>query len=181
MCGINLIHVNNETLVLFSGFSTVWLFWFTMEGIADDDKKGIDIKLKLCCEICHTPTISIKPEASNSTSNNTEYIKLHDGSDDKSTIKLSRDQRQTTNDKVQLKQEVDSDSDTEVDLAYRIIDNFHAGNVKTIKRESENVLPNDEISLTRGFQNYHNNSSEVNNKADIEKDLDYEIQSKGML
>ena len=52
---------------------------FTMDemlGISEsDDKQVRDIKQELLCEKCNNPKISIKPEASDSTSNNTEYAK----------------------------------------------------------------------------------------------------------
>ena len=45
-----------------------------------DDKKVIDIELEFYCEICNNPKISVKPEVSSSSSNNTDYLSHPDGS-----------------------------------------------------------------------------------------------------
>ena len=61
-----------------------------MLGISEsDDKQVIDIKQELLCEKCNNPKISIKPEASDSSSNNTEYSKLQDLYDDKKKLTLN--------------------------------------------------------------------------------------------
>ena len=53
-----------------------------------DDKKAIDIKLEPFCKICNNLKILIKPEASGSASNKTDYLGHKDGSDDKKTIDI---------------------------------------------------------------------------------------------
>ena len=58
-------------------------------GINDaDDKQMIGIKQELFtfCEKCNNTKISIKQEANDSTSNNTEYSILQDVYDDKKAI-----------------------------------------------------------------------------------------------
>ena len=42
---------------------------------------------------------------------------------------------------IKIKHEIDSNSDIEVDLAYRIIDTFNVCQVKSFKQEDEKILP----------------------------------------
>ena len=141
-------------------------------GICDSDDKKV-IKL----DICYNPKISNKPEASESTIHNKEGFKMHNGfiADN---IKQSWDQHETAIDDVQIKTEVDSNSDIEVDLAYRIIDTFNVCEVKTFKREDEMVSPETETSLKIGPQYDHNEAqvkAEVDNKANLDYALTYDL------
>ena len=149
---------------------------FTMDemlGISEsDDKQVIDIKQELLCEKCNNPKISIKPEASDSTSNNTEYAKQQDDSNDKcnikiDTIKQSEDQPQNSINEVPIKLEVNSDSDIEVDLTYRIIDTFNACEVEIFKREDEKISPDSEKLLK--IRQTNNNKIQLNGEEDKEK------------
>ena len=188
---------------------------FTMDemlGISEsDDKQVIDIKQELLCEKCNNPKISIKPEASDSTSNNTEYAKQQDVPDDKKeiditlelcciicnnstvsvkpeaavstsnnaddsndkcnikidTIKQSEDQPQNSINEVPIKREVNSDSDIEVDLTYRIIDTFNACEVNIFKREDEKISPDSEKLLK--IRQTNNNKIQLNGEEDKEK------------
>ena len=127
-------------------------------------KKVLEIKLELCSKTCNNPKISIKPKAMDATSNNST---TH-------TIKQSGDQPQNTIDGVQIKHEIDSDSDIEVDLAYRIIDTFNVCEIKSFKREGESSLP--ETSLEIELQNDHRKTQfkvEVDTTTDIAEDLYY--------
>ena len=91
------------------------------------------------------------------------------------TIKQSEDQPQNTIDGVQIKHEIDSDSDIEVDLAYRIIDTFNVCEVKSFKREGESSLP--ETSPKVKLQNDHRKNKfkvEVDTTTNIAEDLYYQ-------
>ena len=141
-------------------------------GICDSDDKTV-IKL----DICYNPKISRKPEASESTIHNKEGFKMQNGfvADN---IKQLWDQHETAIDDVQIKPEVDSDSDIEVDLAYRIIDTFDVCEVKTFKQEDEIISPDTETSLKIGSQNDHNEAqvkAEVENKANVDYALTYDL------
>ena len=143
-------------------------------GSCDSDDQKVN-KLELCCEVSNNPKVLITPEVGD-----TEDLKLQGGADDKSNIttdkfKQSWDQHQTANDEVQIKQEVDSDSDTEMDSAYRIIGTFNVCEVKTFKREDEMISPDTETSLRIGPKNDINQAEvEVDNKAN----LDYALTNK---
>ena len=137
-----------------------------------DDKKKFDIKLELCCEICNNPNGSVKPEAGDSTSSNADDLRQHDDSNDKcnikiDTIKQSEDQPQNSINEVPIKREVNSDSDIEVDLTYRIIDTFNACEVKIFKREDENISPDSEKLLK--VRQPNNNKIQLNGEEDKEK------------
>ena len=141
-------------------------------GICDSDDKTV-IKL----DICYNPKISSKPEASESTIHNKEGFNMQNGfvADN---IKQSWDQHETAIDDVQIKPEDDSDSDIEVDLAYRIIDTFNVCEVKTFKQEDEIISPDTETSLKIGSQNDHNEAqvkAEVENKANVDYALTYDL------
>ena len=118
-----------------------------------NDKKVINIEPEVYCEIYNNPDILVKTETSDSTSDN---------------IKQSVDQPQNTIDEVQIKHEVDSDSDIEVDLAYRVIDTFNVGDVKMFKQEGEKISSYTETSLKIDFQNYHKHTQS-------KVEVDYEI------
>ena len=123
-----------------------------------DDKQVIDIKLELCCDICNNPKVSVKREASNSSSNNTEDLRLQDGFDDTihiitDTINPSVDQPQNAIHQFQTKYEVNSDPDIEVNLAYRIIDTFNPCEVKMFKQEDEKISPDNKTLYTVGQTN----------------------------
>ena len=127
-------------------------------------KKVIEIKLELCYKTCNNPKIPMKPKAMDATINKST---TH-------TIKQSGDQPQNTIDGVQIKHEIDSDSDIEVDLAYRIIDTFNVCEVKSFKREGESSLP--ETSSKIELQNEHMKTQfkvEVDTTTDIAEDLYY--------
>ena len=137
-----------------------------------DDKKGIDIKLEFCCIICNNSTVSVKPEAADSTSNNADDLRQQDDSNDKcnikiDTIKQSEDQPQNSINEVPIKLEVNSDSDIEVDLTYRIIDTFNACEVKIFKREDEKISPDSEFFLK--IRQTNNNKIQLNGEEDKEK------------
>ena len=79
-----------------------------------------------------------------------------------------------TIDGVQIKHEIDSDSDIEVDLAYKIIDTFNVCEVKSFKREGESSLP--ETSPKIELQNDHRKTQfkvKVDTTTDIAEDLYY--------
>ena len=167
-----------------------------------DDKKEIDIKLELCCIICNNSTVSVKPEAADSTSNNADYLRQQDDSNDKcnikiDTIKQSEDQPQNSINEVPIKLEVNSDSDIEVDLTYRIIDTFNACEVKIFKREDEKISPDSEkllkiiienkIQLNGeedkekiAFMKEHADCDGINIEDDVNKKNDNQRHSKGM-
>ena len=105
-----------------------------------DYKKGVNnMEPEVYSEIYNNPDIIVKTETSDSTSDNL----------------MQSDQSQIAMDEVLIKHEVDSDSDIEVDLAYRIIDTFNVGDVKTFKREGEQISSYTETSMKLEFQNYH--------------------------
>ena len=142
------------------------LFWLTMEEMMcigeTDDTKVIEIKLGLCSKTCNDPKIPIKPEAMDATITNSTT----------DTITQSGDQPQNAFDRVQIKHEIDSDSDIEVDLAYSIIDTFNVCEVKSFKREGASSLP--ETSPKVKLQNDHRKTQfkvEVDNKTAITEDL----------
>ena len=118
-----------------------------MMGIGDsDDTKTIDIKQEPCCETCNFPKISTKPEAIGYTSNKTDYLRHQDDANDETNIKTDNimqpdNQYQNTMNEMKIKHEIDSDSDIEVKLAYRIIDTFNVCQVKTFKLEDKKILP----------------------------------------
>ena len=105
-----------------------------------DHKEVMNMQSEVYCEVYNNPDILVNTETSDSASDN---------------IMQSLDQPQNTIDEVQIKHEVVSDSDIEVDLAYRIIDTFNVGEVKTFKLEGEKISPFTETSLKIEFQNDH--------------------------
>ena len=149
-----------------------------MSIIDSDDKQIIDIKQELFCEKCNNPKISVRPEANDSTSNDTEYSRLQDVSNDKTniktdTIKQSEDQHQNSNHELQIKHEVNNDSDIGVDFAYRIIDTFTACEVKMFKREDDKSSPDTETLLKVKQTNKRQIQLklEVDNKTDLNYDM----------
>ena len=117
-----------------------------------DDKNRFDIKLEPYCEICNPPKITIKPEDICFTSDKSEYLRYMDGSDDIESIKTdtimqSDNQVQNLRNEMQIKDELDNDSDVEVDLAYKIIDNSNVCELETFKREGEKILPDTKTLL----------------------------------
>ena len=124
-----------------------------MIGIGNlDDKKVTDIKLEICCGIHNTSRISIAPEAIDFINNSTECVSLKYDSDDKINIETDVKKQlcnmsQSEIDDVKIKQQVDSDSDVEVDLAYRVIDTFNKYEVKTFKQDDEEISTDCETSL----------------------------------
>ena len=126
-------------------------FWFTMEdmgGIEDfDDEKVIGIKL--------------------------EYVSHQDGSYDKSNVKQPGDQSQNTIDVVQIKQEVHSNSDIEVDVAYGTIDTFNPCEVKTFNQEDEKISPDTKTPLKIGQTN--NEHTQLKVEVDTNTDIDSEM------
>ena len=175
-----------------------------MTGIGDlDDKKVIDNKLELCSTTYNNSKILIKREASDHTSDDTEDLTLQDDSDNKTNIMQSGVQPQYAIDEVQIKHEVDSDSDVEVDLAYSIIDTFNVCEVKSFKREIENISPDSETSFNTELQNetaivgyldskvntnfsvsgkgkYGLIHEHMNLEDDVKKTLVHQLQNKGM-
>ena len=144
-----------------------------------DDKKVIDIKPEVCCEICNNSNIQVKPEVGDTTSNAEEDLRLQNCSDDKTNIVQSGDQPQNVTGEVQIKQ-VDSDSDIEVDLAYRIIDTFNVCDVKTFKQENETISSDTKTSSEIGLQNDHNQTDlkvEADSNTAIVENLDYKISN----
>ena len=145
-------------------------------GIGDyGDKKAIDIKLELCCEVSNNSNVSLKPEASVSTCNKTGYLRQHDGSEDETNTKtdniIQADIKlQNANNKMQIKHELVSDSDIEVDFAYRIIDTFNICEVKTFKREGEQILPDTKTLKI--------DSTQIKVEVDNQSDLDYHMTNK---
>ena len=134
-------------------------------GVGDSEENRVnDIKQELCCEIYNTPGISIKSEAGNSTCNNTEDLCLKDDYDDNINIDQSGDQPQNSIDVVQIKHELNGDSDIEVDCAYRIIDTLNVCEIKTFKQEKFS-FDKTEIECITGNVDYENQNSEddVNN------------------
>ena len=139
-----------------------------------EDTKVNGIKHDLCCEIGNHHKISIKSEARDSPSNNAEDLRLKDDSDDNLSINQSGDQPQNVNDDVQIKHEVNGDSDIEVDLAYRIIDTFNVCEVKTFNQEDEQISP-DTTLFKIGLQNNQKQTQlkvEVDNKAYMDNNID---------
>ena len=138
--------MNNQLLVLFSvvNTSTDCLFWFTMDIIEiydSDDRKGIAIA---------------------------ENFKLQNDSDDKTyNIRSSGDDPPNIIGDAKIKQEVDSDSDIEVDLAYRVIDTFDVREGKSFKQEDDNISLDTDTSFKTGLHNDHNQ-------------LQLKMESKGM-
>ena len=142
-----------------------------MLGISEsDDKQVIDIKQELLCEKCNNPKISIKPEASDSTSNNTEYAKQQDVSDDKKEIdiKLELCCIICNNSTVSVKPEAADSTSNNADDLRQQDDSNDKCNIKidTIK-QSEDQPQNsiNEVPIKR----------EVNIDSDIEVDLTYRI------
>ena len=139
-------------------------------GIGDlDDKQAIDIKLELCCD---NPSVSVKREASDSSSNDTEDLSIRDGFDDNINIKTytinpSGDQHQNAINELHIKHEVNSDPDIEVDLAYRIIDTFNPSDI--IKREDEKFSPDNKTLLKVG----QTNINQLQLKVEVDKKTDY--------
>ena len=139
-------------------------------GIGDlDDKQAVDIKLELCCDICNNPSVSVKREASDSSSNDTEDLRIKDGFDDNINIKTytinpSVDQHQNEINELHIKHEVNSDPDIEVDLAYRIIDTFNPSDI--FKREDEKFSPDNKTLLKVGQTNINQLQLKVDKKTD---------------
>ena len=138
-------------------------------GIGDSDDKH-----KL--ELCNNPNVSVKREASDSSSDDLEDLRIQDGFDDKiyiktDTINPSEDQRQISINELQIKHEVNSDPDIEVDLAYRIIDTFNPCEVKMFKREDEKISLDTKTLLKVG----QTNIKQPQLKVDVDKKTDYEI------
>ena len=151
-----------------------------MMGI--DDEKVIGIKLESCSsEISNNSRIAMQPEVMASLINNSDNLMLQGGSDYKTNIttdnvKQSVDQTQNIIDVVQVKHEIDSDSDIEVDLAYRIIDTFNVCEVESFKQEGESISSDTETSLKIELPNDEKQTQikvEGDNNTDILKDLDY--------
>ena len=99
-------------------------------------------------------------------------------SDDKTNIKTlnmrqTDDQPHNVIDEVQIKQELHSDSDIEVGLAYRIIDTFDVSEVRTFKQESEQLSPDTETSLKIGQTN--NKQTQLKVEMDNKSNLDCEM------
>ena len=145
-------------------------------------KKVIWIKLESCSsETSSNSRIAMQPEVMGSTIHNAEHFILQDSPDYKTNIttdviKQSVDQTQNIIDVVQVKHEIDSDSDIEVDLAYRIIDTFNVCEVESFKQEVESISSDTETSLKIELQNDEKQTQikvEVDNKKDILEDLDY--------
>ena len=150
-----------------------------MMGICHlDDKQVIDMKLELCCDICNNPKVSVKCETSEPSSND---LRIQDGFDDKiicktDTINLSDDHPQNAIDELQIKHEVNSDPDIEVDLAYRIIDTFNRCELKMFKREDEKISPDTETLLKVG----QTDIKQTQLKVEVDKNPVHQLQSKGM-
>ena len=148
-------------------------------GIGDlDDKQAIDIKLELCCDICNNPSVSVKREASDSSNNDTEDLGLQDGFADNINIKtdninLSGCQHQNAINELQIKQEVNSDPDIEVDLAYKVIDTFNPCEVKIFKREGGKISPDTETLL----KVCQTNITQPQLKVEVGKKKDYVMTS----
>ena len=149
-----------------------------------DDKKAIDIKLEPCCKKCNNTKISIMPEAGSSTRNTPEFFNHQDGSSDETNIKpddiiQSDNHAQNIINGIKINHEIDSNSDIEVDFAYRIIDTFNVCEVKTFKREGENTktllkIDQTQIKVEVGNQidlDYHNNMTNNVNVCDKEKNV----------
>ena len=142
-----------------------------MLGISEsDDKQVIYIKQELLCEKCNNPKISIKPEASDSTSNNTEYAKQQDVSDDKKEIdiKLELCCIICNNSTVSVKPEAADSTSNNADYLRQQDDSNDKCNIKidTIKQsEDQHQNSINEVSIKR----------EVNIDSDIEVDLTYRI------
>ena len=154
--------MNNEVIVFFSGFG-ILLCCFTMEevmGIGDSQENRVnDIKQELCCELDNNPGISINSEAGNSMCNNTEDLRLKDDSGDNVNINQSLDQHQNPIDVVQIKHELNDDSDIEVDCAYRIIDTLNVCEIKTFKQENVSFDKTERACITENVD-YENQKSE---------------------
>ena len=146
-------------------------------GISDpDDEKVVDVKLEPCCEIHNNPKTPVTPEACFSTSNKPEYVSHHIGSDDTHiktyNIKQSEDQFHNATNEVHIKQELNSDSDIEVGLAYRIIDTVNVCEVNTFKQEYEKMSSDTVTSLKIGQINIEETQLKV--EVDNKRDLRYE-------
>ena len=144
-------------------------------GCVDFDyKKVIDI----APESCNIPKISVDP-----VNIKADYLDLQVYTDDKAAAykcNPSGYQPQNTIDAVQIKHEVHSDSDVEVDLAYRIIDTFNTYEENKFKQEDENMSQNTEKSLKIRHLNDHTSTHikvEVDDQTDIETDLDYTMNT----
>ena len=109
-------------------------------------------------------------------------MRLKYDSDDKINIETDVKKQlcnmsQSEIDDVKIKQQVDSDSDVEVDLAYRVIDTFNKYEVKTFKQDDEEISTDCETSLKLGLQYGH---TETRLKLEMDKtategDLDNKI------
>ena len=156
---------------MFSGFGALQLFWFIMEeimGICDSaDKKVVDIiKLEPCYEMCNN-RLSMKPESKDYTRNTGEHLMLQDDFDNQTNIKTDNlqlgDQPHNTIDQVKIQPGMDRDSD--IDLAYRIIDTYNICEAHPFKIDNENILPDTEMSLSIGQPN--------NIQAQLKVEVDY--------
>ena len=140
-----------------------------------DDEKVIGIKLELCSsETYNNSRIAMQPEVTDSTIHNSDSDSKTNITRD--TIMQSEDQTQNIIDVVQIKHEIDSDSDIEVDLAYRIIDTFNDCEGESFKHEVEGISPDTKTSLKKEFQYDHVQTQikvEVDNNTDLLEDLDY--------
>ena len=146
-----------------------------------DDEKVIGIKLELCSsETSNNSRIAMQSEVTDSTIHDSDNLMLQDDSDYKTnittdTIMQSGDQTQDIIDVVQVKHEIDSDSDIEVDLAYRIIDTFNDCEAESFKQEGESISPDSETSLKNEVPYDHMQTQikvEVDNNTDLLEDLD---------
>ena len=144
-----------------------------MDICDSDNEKVIDLKPELGCEISNT--YEVKPEASLSTSNNTEYLMVQDSNIKTEMIKQSVVEPQDAINEMQIKHEVNSDSDIEVDLAYKIIDTFNVCELKTFKQECEKISLHTDTLLP--IQRANNKPTSLKVELDTITDLDYEMTS----
>ena len=139
-------------------------------GIADsDDKKVIDIKLELYCEICNNPKISIKPEVSSSSSNNLDYLNHQDGSYDKNKfdIKLEPCCEICNPPKISIKLEANRFTGNKPEYLRHMDGSDDKSSIKTdILMQSDNQAQNLSNEMQIG---------EVNNDSDVEVNLAYKI------
>ena len=139
-------------------------------GIANsDDKKAIDSKLELYCEICNNPKISIKPEVSSSSSNNPDYLNHQDGSYDKNKfdIKLEPCCEICNPPKISIKLEANRFTGNKPEYLRHMDGSDDKSGIKTdITMQSDNQAQN----LSNEMQ-----IKEVDNDSDFDVDLAYKI------
>ena len=152
-----------------------------------DDERVIDV----APNSCNIQKISVNPESCNYVNNYTKYCDLQDDIDEAGIKRpdnsnTSGYQPHNANNEVQIKHEVVSDSDIEVDLAYRVIDTFNVYKENTFKVEGENTPQNTESSLKIKQEYDHTQTTikvEVDNQTDIETGmdrLDYMMNNKSV-